>query len=245
MTCITASLECSRAIAVSQERPHQAMRRARSARRVVLALGLVCALPAAAAAQIQWTASGVVMVVSDEVEFGGLPNQRETGVAVGAELVAVPLRMTEFRAQISVGHLNNDTPATDSRGWTDVQLGGSVFATSWLAFQLGADARGYSTTIGDQRWLSLSAGAEARAPLFDNAAQAIFRASFLPLVSVSNHTNPDFAVSAATGLRFERKKLQGAVLFSLERYSFPSTSLGAHAEEVAILSLQLGVRFPR
>jgi hypothetical protein len=213
-------------------------------RRVFLAL-LVGALPTKAVAQVQWTASGVVMVVSDEVEFGGLANQRETGLAVGAELTAVPWRMTEFHAEVSAGHLTNDTPATDSRGWTDAQLGGSVFATNWLAFQLGADARGYSTPIGDQRWLSLSAGAEARAPLFDNAAQAIFRASFLPLVNVSNHTNPDFAVSAATGLRFTRKKLEGAVLFSLERYSFPSTSLGAHAEEVAILSLQLGVRFPR
>jgi hypothetical protein len=62
---------------------------------------------------------------------------------------------------------------------------------------------------------------------------------------VSNHAHPDFAVSAATGLRFQRKKLQGAVLFSLERYSFPGTTLGAHAEQVAILGLQLGVRFPR
>jgi len=211
-----------------------------------VALLLVCALPAAAGAQqIQWTASGVIMVVSDEVAFGGLANQRETGVAVGAEVVVVPLRLTEFRAQISAGHLNSDTPSTDSRGWTDIQLGGSVFATNWLAFQLGADARGYSTVIGDQRWLSLSAGAEARAPLFDNAAQAIFRASFLPLVGISNNTNPNFAVSAATGLRFRRKRLEGAVLFSLERYSFPSTSLGAHAEQVAMVSLQLGVRFPR
>jgi hypothetical protein len=49
------------------------------------------------------------------------------------------------------------------------------------------------------------------------------------VVGVSNHTNPDFAVSAATGLRFQRKKLQGAVMFSLERYSFPGTALGAHA----------------
>ncbi|HZS58576.1 MAG TPA: hypothetical protein VFA43_04855 [Gemmatimonadaceae bacterium] len=213
--------------------------------RTRLFLLLFCALPASAVAQVTWTASGVLMVVSDEIQFGGLGDQRVTGVAVGAEIVAMPLRNTEFRGQISAGHLNSDTPATDSRGWTDIQLGGSVFATNWLAFQLGADARGYSTVVGDQRWISLSAGAEARAPLFDNAAQAVFRASFLPLVGVSNHTNPDFAVSAATGLRFQRKKLQGAVLFSLERYSFPSSSLGAHAEQVAMLSLQLGVRFPK
>jgi hypothetical protein len=218
-------------------------------RRDLCWLFLSCALPAAPAAavaqQVQVTASGVVMVISDEVAFGGLPNQRETGVAVGAEVVVVPMRMTEFRAQISAGNLSADTPQTDSRGWTDIQIGGSVFATPWLAFQLGADARGYSTTIGDQRWLALSAGAEARAPMFDNAAQAIFRASFLPLVGVSNHTNPDFAVSAATGLRFQRKKLTGAVMLSLERYSFPSTSLGGHAEQVAMLGLELGVRFPR
>jgi hypothetical protein len=212
-------------------------------------LFILCALPAAPAAavaqQVNVTASGVVMVVSDEVQFGGLPDQRETGVAVGAEVVVVPLRMTEFRAEITGGSLNADTPQTDNRGWTDIQLGGSVFATNWLAFQLGLDARGYSTAIGNQRWLSLSAGAEARAPVFDNAAQAVFRASFLPLVGVSNHTSPDFSVAAATGLRFTHKKLTGAVLFSLERYSFASTMLGPHAEQVAILSLQLGVRFPR
>jgi hypothetical protein len=212
-------------------------------------LCLSCALlaaPAAAVAQpMQVTASGVVMVVTDEVAFGGLPNQRETGVAVGAEVVVVPLRMTEFRAEISGGNLSADTPQTDSRGWTDIQIGGSVFATPWLAFQLGLDARGYSTAIGNQRWLSLSAGAEARAPMFDNAAQAIFRASFLPLVGVTNSTSPDFAVSAATGLRFTRKKLTGALLLSLERYTFPNTSLGAHAEQVAMLGLEVGVRFPR
>jgi hypothetical protein len=214
--------------------------------RTLIALALFMTVPALAAGQqVQVTASGVVMVVSDEVEFGGLPDQRETGLAVGAEVVVVPIRMTEFRAQITGGNLNADTPQTDSRGWTDIQLGGSVFATNWLAFQLGADARGYSTAIGNQRWLSLAAGAEARAPVFDNAAQAVFRASFLPLVGVSNHTSPDFSVAAATGLRFTRKKLTGAVLFSLERYSFASTTLGPHAEQVAILSLQLGVRFPR
>jgi hypothetical protein len=212
---------------------------------LLASLALLAAPAAAGAQQVQVTASGVVMVVSDEIEFGGLSNQRTTGVAVGAAVVVVPLRMTEFRAQVSGGHLSNDTPNTDSRGWTDVQLGGSVFATNWLAFQLSTDARGYSTPVGTQRWISLAAGAEARAPLFDNAAQAIFRASFLPLVGVSNHTNPDFAVSAATGLRFTRKKLTGAVLLSLERYSFPSNQLGAHAEQVAMLGLQLGVRFPR
>lgn len=221
-----------------------------AARRRVLCrlLALSCvltAVPAAVRAQTQITASGVVMVVTDEVAFGGLANQRETGVAVGAEVVVVPLRMTEFRAEISGGNLSADTPQTDNRGWTDLQIGGSVFATPWLAFQLGADARGYSTTIGNQRWVSLSAGAEARAPLFDNAAQAIFRASFLPLVGVSNTTNPDFAVSAATGLRFTRKKLTGAVMLSVERYTFPSSSLGPHAEQVAMLGLELGVRFPR
>ncbi len=216
---------------------------AREARTLLVWLALA-AMATPAAAQVQVTTSAVVSVVSDEILFAGT-TQRTTGVTIGADVLATPFRQTEFHAGVSAGNLIADTPATDGRGWTDIQIGGSVFATSWLAFQLGGDARGYSTPAGNQRWLSISAGAEARAPLFDNSAQAVFRASLLPLVSVTNGMNPNFAVSAATGIRFLRAPLAGAVMLSLEHYSFSNTTLGPHAEQVAMLGLELGVRFPR
>jgi hypothetical protein len=209
-----------------------------------IVVGLLALTAAPAAAQVQTTPSAVLMVVSDELVFAGR-TMRTTGVVVGGNVVVSPVRNTEFHAQLSVGNLTGDTPNTDNESWTDIQIGGAVFAAPWLAVTLVGDARGISAPLARTRWLSIAAGAEARAPLFDNAAQAIFRASFLPAVTVSGQPRPNFAASAATGLRFVRSRITGAVFFSLERYSFPATLLGPHAQQVASLGIDLGVRFPR
>jgi hypothetical protein len=196
-------------------------------------------------AQVTTTVSAIVSAAEHETTLGGVTT-RVSGTVFGGQVVVSPISATEFSASITGGSLSAATPQTDNQSWTDIQVSGSVFALPWLAFQLGVDTRGYSGTTGQQRWVSVIAGAEARAPLFDGAARALFRASLLPLVDVSGQPRPDFAISIGTGFQLLRAPGAAAVIFSYERYDFPSTeAFGARRDQVAMLGLQLGVRFPK
>jgi hypothetical protein len=88
-------------------------------------------------------------------------------------------------------------------------------------------------------------GALGNTTVFDGAARVVFGFGLLPLVSVSQQERPNFAVSTTTGVQFLRAPFSGAVLFTFERYDFPSSGTYSRSDQVAMLGLQLGVHFPR
>jgi hypothetical protein len=208
-----------------------------------ICLALIAA-PVLAHGQLPTTVSAVVGVVEHETTLYGQSTRTE-GPVFGGEVAVSPFHFTDFRLQVTAGTLSAATTGTSDQSYTDIQLGGSAQALPWLSFQLGFDARGYGEPLGTQRWLSVLAGAEARAGLFDGAARAIFRLGLLPLVSVSGQSRPNFAFATTTGVQFLRAPLSGAVLFTFERYDFPTNGAFSRHDQVAILGLQLGVHFPR
>jgi hypothetical protein len=205
---------------------------------------LIIGAPVALRAQLPVTASAVVGVVEHETTLYGLSTRTE-GPVFGGEVAVSPFHFTDFSLQVTGGTLTGSTANTANQSYTDIRLGGSAQALPWLSFQLGFDARGYGEPLGTQRWLSVLAGAEARASMFDGAARAIFRLGLIPLVSVSQQDRPNFGVSTTTGVQFLRAPLSGAVLFTFERYDFPNNGSFSRHDQVAYLSLQLGVHFPR
>jgi hypothetical protein len=200
--------------------------------------------PGAVGAQLPTTVSAVVGVVEHETTLYG-QSTRVEGPVFGGVVEVAPFRFTDFSLQVTGGTLSAATSATSDQSYVDARLTGSAQAFPWLSFQLGFDARGYGEAVGTQRWLSVLAGAEAHATIFDGAARAVFGFGLLPLVSVSQQERPNLAVSATTGVQFLRAPLSGAVLFRFERYDFPSTGTFSRSDQVAMLYLQLGVHFPR
>jgi hypothetical protein len=211
----------------------------------LLSVSLAIALtPAVLVGQLPVTAAAVVGVVEHETTLYGQSTRTE-GPVFGGMVDVSPLRFTDFSLQVTAGTLSAATASTSDQNYTDVRLTGAAAALPWLSFQLGFDARGYSEPIGTQRWLSVLAGAEAHATMFDGAARAIFGVGLLPLVSVSQQSRPNFAVSTTTGIQFVRAPFSGAVLFTFERYNFPDNGSYSRSDQVAMLGLQLGVHFPR
>jgi hypothetical protein len=205
---------------------------------------LVAAAPAAMRAQLPVTVSGVVGVVEHQTTLYGQSTRTE-GPVFGGVVDVSPFHFTDFSLQVTGGTLSAATSATSDQSYTDVRLTGSAQALPWLSFQLGFDARGYGEPLGTQRWLSVLAGAQAHATVFDGAARVVFGFGLLPLVSVSQQERPNFAVSTTTGVQFLRAPLSGAVLFTFERYDFPSSGTFSRSDQVAMLGFQLGVHFPR
>lgn len=207
---------------------------------VAIAVAIATARPARLVAQLPTTVSAVVGLVEHQTTLAG--TESNSGPIFGADVLIAPLRYTEFEGGFTYGSLSG---SGETVTWTDIQLSGSALATSWLAFRLGFDLRGYSEALGQQRWFSVAAGAEGRVPLFDGAAHALFRVSLLPIVSVSGQPRPDFSIATTTGVQFERAPLAGSVLFTFERYNFPTTNGISRSDQIAMLGLALGLHFPR
>jgi hypothetical protein len=205
---------------------------------------LLAVTPALAEAQLPTTVSAVVGVVEHETTLDG-QSTRVEGPVFGGLVEISPFHFTDFSLQVTGGTLSAATSGTSDQTYTDVRLTGGAQALSWLSFQLGLDARGYSEPLGSQRWVSVLAGAEAHATMLDGAARAVFGFGLLPLVSVSQQERPNLGVSATSGVEFLRAPLSGAVLFTFERYDFPTTGTFSRSDQVAMLYLQLGVHFPR
>ncbi len=214
-------------------------RRARSLALVAMALSAM-----RVGAQITVTPAVFVAYVQHQVDIG-YGDEQTGGPVLGAMVSVSPTRWTDVTLSGYTGTLNADSANVDSRRLADLELGGRIFATSTLALQIGLRAQSYATTLARQRWLSVSVGGEYGPEIFDGLARAVLRAGLIPLASVSGLPNPTFAVVAGTGFQVLRGPLTGGLYFSIERYDFPSSNGAPRAEQMELLTAQVGVRFPR
>jgi hypothetical protein len=197
-----------------------------------------------ASAQITVTPSVFVAYVQHQVDIG-YGDEQTGGPVLGAAVTVTPTRWTAVALSGYGGTLTADSANIDTRRLADLELAGSIFATPSLALQIAMRSQTYTTPLARQRWLSLSVGGEYGPEIFDGAARAVLRVGLIPLANVSGLPTPSFAVSGGAGFEFLRGPLTGGLLFSLERYDFPTTNGAPRAEQLAILMATVGVRFPR
>ena len=195
-------------------------------------------------AQITVTPSIFVAYVQHQVDIG-YGDEQTAGPVLGAMVEVSPTRWTDVTVSGYTGTLNSDSVDVDSRRIADLELGGSIFATSSLALQVSLRAQTYTTTLARQRWLSAVVGGEFAPVIFGGAARAVLRAGLIPAASISGLPNPTFAVTGAAGFETLRGPLTGSLLFSLERYDFPVSNGAPRNEQLVLVTAHVGVRFPK
>lgn len=200
--------------------------------------------PGSLRAQVTVTPSIFVAYVQHQVDIG-YGDEQTSGPVLGAMVDVSPIRWADVTVSGYAGTLNADSVGIDARRMADVELGGSIFATSSLALQIALRAQSYTTPLARQRWLSAVVGAEFAPEIFGGAARAVLRAGLIPVASVSSLPSPTFAVTGAAGFETLRGPLTGRLLFSLERYDFPVSNGAPRNEQLVLLTAQVGVRFPR
>jgi hypothetical protein len=203
-------------------------------------LTLWLAPAASLTAQITITPTVFVAYVQHQVDIG-YGDEQTGGAVLGALVTVSPTRWTDVTVSGYGGTLNSDSGSIDTRRMSDLELSGSVSATPSLALQIGLRAQSYSTPLARQRWLSVSVGGEFAPEIFDGAARAVL----VPVANVSGLPNPTLGVLGGAGFEFLRGPLTGGVYFSLERFDFPTINGAARAEQLVLLTAQIGVRFPR
>jgi hypothetical protein len=195
-------------------------------------------------AQVTVTPSIFVAYVvhQDDIGYG---SELTSGPVLGLAVDINPTRWTDVVVSGYQGALSSGVPGVDGRRMADIEMAGSIFATPVLALQVGLRAQSYTTTLGRQQWLSMLVGGEYAPLILDGVGRAVLRLGLLPVVTVSGLPTPTFGATGSAGFEFLRGPVTGSVLFSLERYNFPSANGFARTEQLELLSLNLGVKLPR
>ena len=176
----------------------------------------------------------------------GLGLERASGAGFGAAAGAALTPWLELGLRGSSGRLEARTTLATDRTVRDLELAASVLPLEWLAIQLGGSARTWSSDVGEQRWVALRTGAEARLDFVGGAVRGIIGLALLPQVSVSGLSEgPSVALATATGVRLRGRRLEGALLYTMERFDFPANAGRRRLEQVSALRLQGGVRLGR
>lgn len=220
-------------------------RRACCAAAAVVVAGLSIAVAGATmSAQVTVTPSIFVAYVvhQDDIGYG---SELTSGPVLGLAVDVNPTRWTDVVLSGYQGSLSPGSPGVDSRRLADIELAGSIFATPVLALQVGLRAQSYTTTLARQQWLSMLVGGEYAPVILDGVGRAVLRLGLLPVVTVSGLPNPTLGATGSAGFEFMRGPLTGSVLFSLERYNFPTANGFARSEQLELLSLNLGWKLPR
>jgi hypothetical protein len=174
--------------------------------------------------------AGYGVELSDGAIFGG-------EVRIGAG------RRFALQLSAQAGSLEAQEPGAISRDLAEVSARVDATALSWLTLQAGAARRTYSTVLALQSWTMFSVGAEARVAFSGSRVSGTARGAFLPGVSVSGLDGPDLAFTGAAGMEYRPGHAFFALLYSLERYTFPAGASPERREQLVALTLTAGWRF--
>lgn len=210
--------------------------------RLVLAVAL--AVPSGAAAQGTLTTRIGGALADHRVTVNGVP-ARSAGLVWEGGAHFGPVPWIELRGRIGGGQLTARTAEAEDRRLDELEVAMLVLHGGWLAFGAGAQVRSYATPVGRQRWVALSALAEAGLQLIDDSLRGVIRAAVLPAVSVSGSEAPELAIAMGTGLEYVRGPFVADVSYSLERYDFARVAGTRRAEQLAKLSARVGWRVLR
>lgn len=169
--------------------------------------------------------------------------ENASGAALGVALGYAPRTWLSLQARFLTGTLSAAEGATEDRDVAEGDVGLAVGALPWLALQVGATARGFSSVVGKQRWSGLRTGLEARLPFIGGRAVGVVGVGVMPVVSVSGQESPSLPLLVNAGMEYRSGLVSGRLLYSVERYEFAAQS--GRAEQLATLRAGLGVRLPR
>ena len=166
------------------------------------------------------------------------------GTTIGLGVTVTPRTWIELHGRSSTGNLTGSAGGQTSHDIAQLEAGVSVLVLPWLAATAAAEGRAYSGPLATQRWRAFRTGAEARLELA-SGARGVIRASVFPKVTVDGLESPNLAIGGGTGIELRRRRLFASLLYSIDRYDFPSGAAGKRVEQLSSLVLQAGWRFGR
>ena len=204
-------------------------------------ISALCASPLAA--QWPYTAALTGARVDHRVRAGSGIEHGE-GTLVGGQ-VGTTISWVELEGHALGGRLTTRSEIGDDRTVGELGLRASALPLPWLAFNVGARGRSYTTPLARQRWIAMTTGVEARMQILDGAVRGSARFALMPMVNVSGLESPSFAAESGAEVAYHGGLLNAGLTYSLERYDFPEFAGVRRLEQFGRLTASIGIHFGR
>lgn len=195
-------------------------------------------------AQRTYTASVDGMLAEHRVTLGS-DIEKASGPIFGASISTNVLDWLAVGARVSGGTLLAEIAPAEDRSMGEIGVQVDAFPIPSIGLATTIAVRGYSGTLGRQRWIILATGPELRLPLYEERVRGSVRLALMPLVAVSDTDDPERALAGTLGVEYRGQRLAAEVSYSLERFDFPAEALAQRLEQLSTLSLRIGWRIRR
>lgn len=172
--------------------------------------------------------------------------QHRVDIGAGVETTAGPVWTAGVQAtlrsrwiasvEFGSGKLSGRDGVAD-RDMAMLRLAAGYRVWPWLMVEAGYLSRTYATAIALQRWTAPFVTATARLPFATNGLAAVGQVTLLPSVSVSELESPGLAAVPAVGVECDVARLNLALLYGLERHTFPAAAGAVREEQLSVVAL--------
>ncbi|MGH7675528.1 MAG: hypothetical protein ACREMV_09675, partial [Gemmatimonadales bacterium] len=181
---------------------------------------------------------GAVIAPTEHRVDAGLGLERSFGLTFGAVGTVRVRPWLDAELHLQGGTLSSDDAGVVDRDLAELGAQARVRPVPWLAFTAGAARRVYSSVIARQRWTLISLGTEVRLGFSGGTTSGVLRAAALPLADVDGLGDAEGGFSVAAGMEYRRDRLEASLMYSLERYEWPTAS-GRRREQLGALTVGL------
>lgn len=211
--------------------------------RVLIGAALLLSFSIArAVGQGRWTAASRLTLTEHRVD-AGFGVERFSGVGIGVDAARRFGRLTLGVAAQGT-HLAAQASSELDRRMGEVGGTLTLAVGSWWGVYGGLSSRSLASDAARQHWVLGRLGVEAR-PSFSGArARAIGHLAIMPVATLSGVPSAAPAIDGGAGIDYAAGNVRLALLYGVERFTFPALNGIRRREQFSTLSLRaaLGVR---
>jgi len=192
-----------------------------------------------AAGQERWTAATRLTFTEHRVD-AGFGTERFSGLGLGVDGSRRFGRLTVGIAAQGT-HLAARRSSELDRRLGEVGATFNLTVGPWWGFYGGLSARSVASDAARQHWLLGRVGIEARPSFTGVHAHAIGRLGLMPIATLTGLSSAAPAVDGAVGVDYAVGDVRLAVLYGVERFTFPALNGIRRSEQFSALSLRAAV----
>jgi hypothetical protein len=197
--------------------------------------------------------SAIAAITTHSARLSSAVSESRSGVLVGGQLAAAPHKQITMTGDFRLGTLTGDNGVGEDMRVTE--FGGDMtwWPAQWFGLRGGYTRRSESTIIARQHWQFVNASAVTRFRFVGGAISTVSAISILPWGSFTgnddaagNPVSPNsLSLAGEMGLEAQTRYLSAALMYYVERFTFPEVNGAERRDQFSSLRFRLGMQLGR
>jgi hypothetical protein len=193
--------------------------------------------------------AAVAAQTSHSARLSPTVNERRSGMLFGGSLALAPHKRLVSNTEMRFGTLTGEDNIGEDMLVTEIEGQLTYWPATWFGLRGGYLRRSENTNIARQRWQYANASAVTRFSFVGGAVSTVSAISLFPWASFTGHLdamgnrvspNPT-SLAGEVGMELQTRLLNAAVIYYVERFSFPELSGGERRDQFSMLRVRVGL----